>query len=316
MLWRKRSRPWTEMSEMFRCPRPEVGHIIGLPMGRALATFVMIVAVWGTASSARGEEAGEGEHAEQPSGDFDALVNEAMERYSARRYEEAIELFQRAYELRQEPELIYNIARSHERLLHREEALQYYQQFLELPGTTGEARTRALNNVTSLRREIAALEAARQAEAAQQRVEQQGAQQAGERPATEPPAEEPVATPERRVGALGIAGYALLGIGAASTVAGVAFWGLAMSSRSDFEAAGNDASRLDFEEDLSLRALVGDVLTFSGIGVLGVGVIMVVVDAVRRRERRAPRGVEQRSALLVHPFSMAGGGGVGVSGLF
>src|SRR5690606_12016752 len=85
--------------------------------------------------------------------DFDTLVERAVEHYQARRYEAAIELFERAYALRAEPELVYNIARSYERLARSEDAIREYRRFVELPGTTSELRSLAFASIEALREE-------------------------------------------------------------------------------------------------------------------------------------------------------------------
>ena len=94
---------------------------------------------------------------------FQGHVENAMRHYRDRRYTDAVASFQAAFDLRPEPELMYNIARSHERALHRQAAIDAYGRFLELPGTTSEMRSRAISARNSLRQELAAMEAAEQA---------------------------------------------------------------------------------------------------------------------------------------------------------
>jgi hypothetical protein len=264
--------------------------------------------------SGAGPGGGEARPATESPG-FDALVEEAMGHYNARRYEPALELFERALAIHQEPELVYNIARSHERLLHREQAVDAYERFLEMPGTTGELRTRALSNLTALRQEIAALEAARRAApvagAGDQPPDGSLAGAAGEPAGTEPP------PATRRIGALGISGYALLGGGAAIAVVGVVFWGLASASNSSFQDAGMSEDRLDLRDDVVTRGLVGDVLFFTGIAALGTGVALVVVDAMRRRARGAAATASRpRATIGVAPALSTGALGLGVAGRF
>lgn len=248
--------------------------------------------------------------------EFDGLMEEAMEHYGERRYGQAIVLFERAYGIRQEPELVYNIARCHERLLHPEAAAEHYQRFLELPGTTGELRARALTNLTNIRQELAAIEAARQAEAAGQGEGQQGTQQ---NQSTESgggqavPIREPQPTGPS---SLAIAGYALLGVGVATTIVGAVFWGLAFSSNNDFQEAGTDESRLQLSEDLRTRGLVGDIVFFSGLAVLGVGVALVAVNAVRRRSASSEGRRPSMGGLVFSPSLTGDGGGLRISGRF
>lgn len=280
-------------------------HIWGL--------LVLTLMVTGPSARAESGDAAEGGGATAEGGDFDALVSQAMERYQARDYEQAIELFQRAYEIQPEPELVYNIARSHERLAHREEALAAYERFIELPGTTGELRARALENIRALREEIAALEAARRAEQEVEAAERQAgsgqqAQPGGAGgPAAPPPPQETGSS------ALAVTGYALIGIGVAVLATGAVFGGLAISSYNQYQDAGFQVERLDLRDDVSRRALIADVLLFSGAGVAAAGVVMAVVAAIRAR--RGDGGTE--SARGVSPTIALGEGfGLGLSGRF
>lgn len=278
---------------------------------------LLVVMVGSAPASTFGQEVESLETSAEREAEFEGHVQEAMEHYEARRYEQAIELFERAYAVMQEPELVYNIARSHERLLHREEAVLGYERFLELPGTTGELRARALTNLSNVRQEIAALEAAQRAEAQQaEAARQEQGQQAGQQ---QGPHSEEQTEPQRHespgVGSLGIAGYALLGVGIATSIVGGVFWGLAWASNSDFEAAGNDESRLQLSDEFRTRSLVGDVLFFSGLAVLCTGIALVVADAVRRRGRSAV-GSTSMNKRGITPALVVGIGGLGVNGRF
>jgi tetratricopeptide (TPR) repeat protein len=222
---------------------------------------------------------------------FEGLVAGAMEHYQAQRYAEAIELFQRAHDLRAEPELVYNIARSYERLARLEEAIAAYEQFLSLPATTAELRARARANLTALRQEQAELEASQEPHPLP--------------PPTPPPADD-------RAAPLSIAGWALFGIGAATALVGVVFAGLTISGESDFQQAEVDDDRLSMREDVERDALVADVLLFTGGAVCLTGIVLLVVNAVRAH-RREPR---PDAGLALHPLVLEHGLGLGAWGRF
>jgi tetratricopeptide (TPR) repeat protein len=88
--------------------------------------------------------------------DFKSLVNRGVKAYQARRYGEAVDAFRKAYEIRQEPTLIYNIAQSLERMGNIDDAIAHYETYVEAPGTTAEERADALEHLKALRREKAA----------------------------------------------------------------------------------------------------------------------------------------------------------------
>jgi tetratricopeptide (TPR) repeat protein len=290
-------------------------------MKKFVITLVVVPAL-SLAWSASAEQGGPTDttEEEQQQQEFDALVTEAVQHYSARRYEQAIDLFEQAFAIQGEPELVYNIARSHERLANRDQALEWYERFINMPGTTGELRTRALSNIASLRQEIAALRAAEQAGVApdggtglvtnNERTETGTGTGRPPSGPVEPPAPEP--RPFRT------AGYSLIGVGAVAMIAGGIFGGMALAAHSEFEDASEIYSqeRVDLRDDVELRSLMSDILLFSGAGIAAAGIVLVVLDAIRaRRASEEDEGADEVS--LVPSLTLANGGyGFGLVGRF
>jgi tetratricopeptide (TPR) repeat protein len=284
------------------------------------------MAAWATLAlfppSANGEEAsaplgGESSTAGDSSPDFDQLVSDAVALYGERAYEEAIELFQRAHELRAEPELIYNIGRSYERLARHDEAMRYYQRFLELPGTTGELRTRALSNMASLREEQEAIAAARrEAERAAAGRESRGDEQ------NDVALRDGLDATPTGARPLKITGWTLFSVGAAMAIGGGVFGLLATSAHQDFEGEGLSEARLDLRDDVRSRSLAADVLLGAGGAVAVAGATLLIIDAVRRGGAdpgAADGGLSARrsgAARLSWGFGLAGGPGLTVAGNF
>ncbi len=237
---------------------------------------------------------------------FDTAVAEAMRHYGAREYDEAVFFFERAYELQQEPDLVYNIARSHERLAHRQEALDTYERFIALPGTTGELRARALTNIRSLRAEIAAMEAVARDEA-----NNTGDGNQGGTAAPPPPVEvEPESNP------LSIVGYALIGVGAATMIAGAIFGGMALSANSQYEDAAFTQERISLRDDVETRAAFSDVFLFSGLGVAAVGVVLALVGSSRGNSNEVESEESARRFGVTPSLALGDGMGLGISGRF
>ena len=263
--------------------------------------MLLVVLVWGWATPVLGEQSGAGASLppEQEAA-FQALMAEAMGHYQGHRYAQAVELFERAYEMRAEPELVYNIARSYERSQQLEDAISAYERFLALPATTSELRARARANLAAIRQEQAALEAAERQE--------------GTPPTTpeQPPGGGPTDEPQS-LGPLGIAGWVLFGVGAVTAVAGVVFAGLTITAESDFQAAEITEERLTLREDVERNALVADVLLISGGTVCLTGIILLIVNAVRGRDGAA----EDDSGLAIFPSAAPlGSYGLGLRGRF
>jgi tetratricopeptide (TPR) repeat protein len=257
----------------------------------------------GWAQTALAEEA-------PPAETFDAIVAEAMGHYQAHQFETAIELFTRAFEIRQESELIYNIARSYERSSQAEQAIEAYERFLGMPATTAELRTRTLANLSALRAEMAARERAEQPpeEGSPEVTEPPGGQEAegsGGEFVVQP------AQPSIWSSTLGIAGWALFGVGAVTAIVGVVFASMAISSNGEFEGAGLDQERLELRNDVERNALIADVLVFSGGGIGLAGIALLIANSVRHS--RAGSEPEAPVAVLPGP---RGTMGLGLQGRF
>ncbi len=153
---------------------------------------------------------------------YDAHLDAGLAHYEARRYAEAAASFRAAFDRRPEPDLMYNVARSLERALAREDAIAAYDQFLQLPGTTSEMRARARDARDSLRRELEAIRAPDPVVPDPEPVQPTAVQ----RP--DPPLPEPPSSPLRPVA------WSLPGLGAAAAIVRALFVGLALSANADF----------------------------------------------------------------------------------
>lgn len=271
---------------------------------------------------------------------YDALIEEAVEHYRAEKYEEAVECFKKANAIQEEPELLFNIARSHEKMLHRKKAIEWYERFLEAPGTLRELRKRALDSIAVLHQEIADEEAI-------EKSEETAAEQASPPPQTasetdtvtrptdtatsssdtdlrfsgEAASPEATSSDEKSRPApsrLRIASYSLLGVGSVALIVGGVFGGLSLGARSDFESAGYDPIRVQYREDMERNALIFDVAFFSGVALVVVGASLLVVDVVKQKSsheaalghRRVLQEKPKARAVKIAPRFMVGHGGL------
>ncbi|MCK6551605.1 hypothetical protein L6R52_37580 [Myxococcota bacterium] len=197
---------------------------------------------------------------------FESYVADALEHYKNRRYPEAIVAFEKAYELRAEPELVYNIARSYEKSLKRAEAIAAYERFLGLPGTTAELRASALSAQDALRKEQETL----------RRRDQQKATAATATP--EPKLDAQPATTARATVAPEAPSrtleWVLIGGGLTVAAAGGVFTGLAFRSHADFEAATDRSAQIELRDETNRNALVADVLVGAGAVSVAVGLAL------------------------------------------
>ncbi len=234
--------------------------------------------------------------------DFDSLVSQAMTHYQANEFLQAIEDFEAAYLIKQQPELIYNIARSYEKALRQEQALEAYERFVKLPGTTAQLRTKALSAIAALKAERAArTEANRPAVAPSnpQVLNDRSVRPSGT--VSGNVGEEPSRTLE----------WTLVAGGAAVAAAGGVFAGLAFSSNSDFDAektkTPSDQNRLkDLQDQTNRNALIADIMIGTGALAAAVGVVMFLMA-----------DDEPSDQVAVAPWiGGEGQGGVALSGSF
>jgi tetratricopeptide (TPR) repeat protein len=89
----------------------------------SLVLVVLLAITWG----------GRGVHAEEPE-DPRAMFERGSALYALGRYAEAAPLFERAFELRPDPALLYNAAQAYRLMGNKSRALTLYQNYLRLYG--------------------------------------------------------------------------------------------------------------------------------------------------------------------------------------
>ena len=229
---------------------------------RGLHLFVAMVVVLGAASVARAQTS-----------EFDRVVRQGMAAYQAKDFNKAIRAFERAYAIRPEPEMVFNVARSHEKAQHVDEAITTYERFLVLEGTTAGLRARALKSLTSLRAEKAARLEARSSSpspaAPRPRSNVSGARLSKT---------EPGPTRSRALE------WSLFGGGLVVAATGAVFAGLALANNSDFDdevgrGPAADADKLeDLQDDRARNALIADILVPVGLVTAAVGLSLLVIN--------------------------------------
>lgn len=248
--------------------------------------------------------------------EFNAAVSVAVEHYNAQRYEPAIESFRRAYAMRPQPELIYNIARVYERSVQREEAIQEYERFLSLPNTTATLRARAATSLEALRTEMAVLE---RAERPQQERDNQdansGASSGGTGGGTPPPPPPPVDPEPSNAGA--VIGWLLVGSGAAALITGGVLGGLALSAEGNAEGASSLQEFQDEEESASSLALGADILFGAGGALAIAGIVMLIIRTTRGDEGDEESELDEENEVSLMPLFLGQNGlGLTLSGQF
>ncbi|PKN47479.1 MAG: hypothetical protein CVU59_02745 [Deltaproteobacteria bacterium HGW-Deltaproteobacteria-17] len=120
---------------------------------------------------------------------FDAFKNAAVVLYEQQKYEEAIAQFEKAFETIPDPKIWFNLGQCHRLLNHHEQALLYYEKFLEaLPKIQDLPQSKKAAVAQEVRQWVDGLKKAKQAEDDRLRMEaEEKALLEKERQAKEPP---------------------------------------------------------------------------------------------------------------------------------
>jgi tetratricopeptide (TPR) repeat protein len=227
---------------------------------QALSLSLLVIA-----SQAQAQEGGSARDEEAR-----ALYQAGVIAYDGGHFDEALEHFQRSYELSGRDALLYNIATAAERARQDELALESYEAFLAAKPDSP-LRARVETRIGELRALLADQEARRAAEEAE---EARLAEERTHALAPEMTEAAPAAPESRR--SLGPA--LMIGAGAAVAVAGAVMLGLGLSDREAVEspAAGADSWR----DDVAHRYDRGEPLLNTGLVALPLGVVAAVAGTV------------------------------------
>jgi tetratricopeptide (TPR) repeat protein len=236
--------------------------------------------------------------AQLPAGDaaavtsrVEVLSQEGVLAYKDGRYREALARFKAALALQPVANLLYNIARTHEKLGERAEAVTYYERFDRAPDADGQARENARERVRVLRQELAAQQAADPLTG--------GGTTNGTDTGTITGGGE-IADDH----SMATAGWVLVGVGAAAAITGGVLGGLASGAQSDFDASTTLNEKRTLRDDAKSLALGSDVTIGIGAGALVAGVILVVLDATGSASESSGSG------LSIAPAVSTSGAGV------
>lgn len=230
------------------------------------------------AGSSTEDSSGELSKAEQD--EFRALTASANEKFQAEDFDGAIRDFKAAYAIKPVSNILYNVARLHEKNGQLEDALEFYQRFARAPNVDKGPRQDAVERIKTIR-DVLDLD----------REEEPSAE-----PASAPvAAEESAAEPDRTLA------YVFWGIGGAAILGGAVFGILTMSANGDFDDAQTLEERRDAADTGETFGLVADSL-FVGGAVMGiVGTVLYLTAS----------GSSESSAASVFPVVSDHSAGIG-----
>jgi tetratricopeptide (TPR) repeat protein len=214
----------------------------------------------------------------------------AIEAFKNKDYDEAVRLFEAAYDMSPEPNYLFNIGRVYEESGNFPKAIEYYDRFVQLPEVDLEPREIALDRLQVLRRVVA------EADAKNRKDEQppDTPRQDGEGRKQTPP--------------LRIAGYVLLGIGGATLIAGAGFGGAAVQRENELDGLTTLEPRNNAIERGKRSAVVADSLFIAG-GIIALTGLVLTLASLKKKGDKGKRA-------SVTPVWGQGTAGLAASGRF
>lgn len=229
--------------------------------------------------------------------DFDALTARAAEKYAEKNFSAAIELFEQAYKIKPEVNILFNLGRIYEEAGNYEKAIGYYEQFVADTAADYEARQRALRRLTLLRETVKITKRTggeekvpdkRPSEASNPEDEKllKSEQQTPEKVTPEVkkpvPEQPPPEQKSKKITPLHIAGFSTLGISVALLISGGATAGRAVSYHNQFEQAMTlDEKRFAANHGKRL-ALTGDALLITGGVFAAASIVLLTIPEVKK----------------------------------
>lgn len=246
----------------------------------------------GTDKSNQSEQKRQATAGQQKQEPFKKHLKKGKKHYSNKEYDRALEAFEKAYDIRQKSNLLYNMGLVAEKGGHLEKAVKYYEKFVVSPGVELDLRER-VNDRLKVLRDI--LEQQREAEnkadrrerakKARKKMKAEGQkgrlQAADDRKDSKKPEQsgggEVRAEAEVNEGISRKAwGYTLLGVGALSVLgSGGAYW-LSRSDREEFDTASQPEARRRARDAEHRKHVTSLALGVSGAAVTGMGLYLLL----------------------------------------
>ena len=241
---------------------------------------------------------------EDVAGQVEELSGKGAAAYKAGDFDTAIEYFDKAYALEPVANLLYNIARCHEKNGDPEKALEYYEKFILAPDIDEGARESALKKSTQMRDLIDAREDLERDKERQDREREERKK----RELEDNKSTDPVEKKKVDEGGPGVGAWAALGTGGLLIIGGAVAGGMAMGQQTAFDEATTIEDKQAARASGQTLALVADGLYVAGAIGVGVGAFLVLTSGGGEQEAAA----SDDETAQVTPWVGAGSGGVDV----
>jgi tetratricopeptide (TPR) repeat protein len=206
----------------------------------------------------------------------ESVINDAIEMFQSGAYSAAIEKFEQAYELIEDPNILFNIARCYQELGKKEEAVSYYGRFINHPDVPEESKSAAqdrLNQLEAKNQDGAYTGAGDDAASTDDSSYSAGGE-----------TDDVQLTPPYSRSRARVLEWTLLGTGAALTVAGAVFGGIAIAKHSEFESSHDRDEKEDLENSGKIMSLTSDITLGVGITAMTTGLILLLVRKPKEKK--------------------------------
>jgi hypothetical protein len=269
--------------------------------------------------------------AAQAKGNVDAevkrLANESHQKYQAGDYAGAAETLLQAYELKPVSTLLFNIAKTYEKAGNDDQAIRFYQRYIDAADAEPEQVRVSSRAIERLRLADEEKKRAAQAEsdkkAAEQKAEadklaaqkaqleqQEHDRQVREQAQADARAQVAVAQPApKRSRALP---YTLIGVGGAAVLGGGVLGLTAKGLANDEKASTDPVAKPDLRSQAKSRALVADIAYGIGAAALVTGIVLIATEPkaapAEGSASLTPRDLVPQVMVLDHGAGLAWGG--------
>ncbi len=242
-----------------------------------------------------------------PSGEgdtFESLIGQAREKYKEKDYVGAVSFFERAYQLQNEPAILFNIGRAYEEANNIDAAIAYYEKFIADDNVDVALRDKALQRLGALEKIVEIRkreEAKRNPQPDTPKPPTPEVKPNEPPPGPQPPPVTDTPPPPQKNKVLRPLGITMLSLGAGLLLGGGIAGGLTRRHFSEFEAADTLDAQREAGQKGKTSAAIADGFFIAGGVLAAVGIILLLV----------PKARKNRAAQALRPQVGPGQSGLG-----
>jgi tetratricopeptide (TPR) repeat protein len=230
----------------------------------------------------------------ESSSEFSTLVKKGTKAFQAEDYPAAVDAFEKAYEVKPVPNLLYNIGRAHEKSGDFQKAVDFYEKFVNEPDVELKARRDALDRMKTLREVLALRQEGEEVDKKEVEDEQSDRGLVSSEKVDPDEAASESADPEMTVKRNYTPAFIFMGAGLAALAGGGVFTVLTSNAHSDFESATTLQARRQAADRGASYALAADGLWIGGAALSATSLILFLAPSKRevpvdRAARVVPR---------------------------